>query len=87
MYDRESGAVKGFNLLGIRFRHEVCEKWIKDDVHIEKVLSNLLLANFDPEFYKNQLREVIDIYNSTNGRSVTLNRKSGLNRVLSYLTN
>jgi NADPH-dependent 2,4-dienoyl-CoA reductase/sulfur reductase-like enzyme len=87
VYDRESGAVRGFNLLGIRFRHEVCEKWIKDDVHIEKVLSNLLLANFDPEFYKNQLREVIDIYNSTNGRSVTLNRKSGLNQVLSFLTN
>ena len=29
VYDRDTGSVLGFNLMGVRYRHEVCEKWIK----------------------------------------------------------
>jgi NADPH-dependent 2,4-dienoyl-CoA reductase/sulfur reductase-like enzyme len=50
-YDEASGAVLGFNLMGIRFRHEVCEDWILKRTPIEQVKKDLRKAHFDPEFY------------------------------------
>jgi hypothetical protein len=44
-------AVTGFNLLGIRYRHEVCERWIAEGRSMEYVMAHLAEANFDPEFY------------------------------------
>lgn len=84
-YETASGAVKGFNLFGIRYRHEVCEKWIKNKTHIEEVLQNLGLANFDPEFYKQYENEVIGLYNRESGKNLELKQKRGLNRVLAFL--
>jgi len=86
-YDTASGTIKGFNLFGIRYRHEVCEKWIKDKTHVEVVLQNLGLANFDPEFYKQYEKEVIGLYNRESGKNLELKQKRGLNRVLTFLKN
>ena len=44
--------VIGFNLMGIRYRHEVCERWIRDRKSIQFVLEHLAEANFDPEFFR-----------------------------------
>jgi NADPH-dependent 2,4-dienoyl-CoA reductase/sulfur reductase-like enzyme len=44
------GGVVGFNLLGVRFRHEVCERWIQERRPIDYVLDHLGEANFDSEF-------------------------------------
>jgi len=60
VYDRSSGAVLGFNLLGVRFRQEVCERWIRERTTIDQVLGQLRAAHFDPEGYpaiEKQLRE------------------------------
>jgi len=84
-YDKSTGTIKGFNLFGIRYRHEVCEKWIKDRTHIEDVLQNLGMANFDPEFYKQYESEVVDLYNEKSGRNLTLKKKRGLASVLAFL--
>lgn len=84
-YDSASGQIKGFNLFGIRYRHEVCEKWIKDKTHIEEVLQNLGLANFDPEFYKQYETEIIDEYNKKSGKKLKLKTKRGLSKVLAFL--
>ena len=84
-YDSESGSIKGFNLFGIRYRHEVCEKWIKEKTHIEEVLQNLGLANFDPEFYKQYESEIIGLYNQKTGKNLELKQKRGLKKVLSFL--
>lgn len=51
-YERSSRVVVGFNLMGVRFRHEVCEQWIIEKRSLDFVLQNLALAYFDPEFYK-----------------------------------
>lgn len=51
-YDKNSRKVLGFNLMGIRYRQEVCEQWIKTGTDIKTVIQNLGKANFDPEFYK-----------------------------------
>lgn len=73
------GRVTGFNLLGIRYRHRVCEEWIRDGRSIEYVLENLGAANFDPEFFTQFERHVVDAYNMRGGGGrVTLKRKRGL---------
>ena len=50
--------VTGFNLLGVRYRHEVCERWILERRPIDYVLDHLGEANFDPEFFERHEREV-----------------------------
>jgi NADPH-dependent 2,4-dienoyl-CoA reductase/sulfur reductase-like enzyme len=57
-YEKATGIVTGFNLMGIRFRHEVCEKWIKERTPVDTVLAQLRMANFDPEFFKTYERVV-----------------------------
>ena len=85
VYDKNDLTILGFNLMGIRYRHEVCEKWIKDKVHVEEVLQNLGLANFDPEFYKEYEADVIQLYNQQSGKNLQLKKRRGLNAVLSFL--
>lgn len=61
-YREDSGAVTGFSLLGIRFRHETCDRWINQGAHIKNVLLQLDEASFDPEFsrrYGNMLRNAL----------------------------
>lgn len=75
VYNNES--VIGFNLMGIRYRHDVCKHWIESKKSIEFVLQNLGAANFDPEFFKKYENEVVEIYNNQNpDKKVSLNRKS-----------
>lgn len=85
VYNRDNGQIIGFNLMGVRYRHEVCEKWILEETHVETVLQNLGLANFDPEFYKEYENEVIKIYNQQTGKNLQLKQKRGLNAVLKFL--
>lgn len=46
------GAVTGFNAMGIRLRHRVCERWILEGASFAHVLEHLAEANFDPELYR-----------------------------------
>ncbi|MFB6306063.1 MAG: NAD(P)/FAD-dependent oxidoreductase [Flavobacteriales bacterium] len=78
VFDKNTGVVKAFNLLGIRFRHEVCEMWIKEGKHIDEVMQHLPRANFDPEFYKQHEPEIIEKYNLENNKSLQLKAKKGL---------
>ncbi len=78
--------VVGFNLMGIRYRHEVCEKWIKKKTPVQQVLSQLSLANFDPEFSRQYESDVIRIYNQKTGQNVQIREKRSLNRVLQFLS-
>ena len=84
-YHKDDHTVKGFNLFGIRYRHEVCEKWILENTPIETVLQNLGMANFDPEFYKEFDEEIIKVYNKAEGKNIKLKTKRGLAKVLSFL--
>lgn len=71
VYSAENGQVTGFNLMGIRYRQEVCEQWIAGGTHIETVLRDLEKANFDPEFFSRYEPELIDRYEAQHpGRQV-----------------
>ncbi len=84
-FEKSSGAVTGFNLLGIRYRQAVCEKWIRDKTHIETVIENLSLANFDPEFFEQYEGAFLEMYNQKSGKSLTLKSKRKLGMVTKFL--
>ena len=52
--------------MGIRYRQEVCERWIRNNTPVQEVLKNLREANFDPEFHKRYEAELIKQYNRLN---------------------
>lgn len=84
-YETASGAVTGFNLFGIRYRHAVCEKWIADKTNIEKVIENLSLANFDPEFFDEYEGAFVKMYNQKSGKSLKLKGRRKLSLVEQFL--
>ncbi|WP_116126227.1 NAD(P)/FAD-dependent oxidoreductase [Lewinella sp. IMCC34183] len=84
-YEENGGAVRGFNLMGVRYRQEVCEKWIRGEAHIESVLQTLGLANFDPEFYAQYEADIVSLYNRQTGSNLQLKQKRGLDAVLRFL--
>jgi len=80
-----SGMVIGFQTMGIRYRDEVCRQWIRDKAHIENVLMNLGLANFDPEFYDQYEADVVAMYNQKTRSNLQLVEKRGLNSVVKFV--
>jgi len=85
-FDKNSNAVVGFNLFGIRYRHEVCEKWILEQTPIETVLKNLSLANFDVEFQKQHEADIIAQYNQAYGKNLSLKSARGLDSVINFVS-
>ncbi len=63
VWDGATGAIKGFNLMGVRYRHETCAHWLAEGTHIHNVLAKLNKANFDPEFFKQYEPEVVARFN------------------------
>ena len=61
-WHRASQSVSGFLLMGIRYRQDVCEQWISSHTPIKKVLEQLPLANFDPEFSARYEKEIQQLY-------------------------
>ena len=77
--DDEHRTVIGFQVMGIRYRHEVCEEWLADGRSLRFVLENLGVANFDPEFYRQHEKDIVAVYNAEHPDApVKLKRKRGL---------
>ncbi len=64
VYESSTKKVRGFNALGLRLRHELCDEWIKTGKKISFVLENLEELNFDPEFYKKFASQVKATFNA-----------------------
>lgn len=84
-YEKPAGRVTGFNLMGVRYRQEVCHKWIAEEADIETVLRHLGLANFDPEFHKEYEADIVRLYNDQSGSDLRLEQRRGLPAVLKFL--
>ncbi len=78
VFRNDGKAVTGFNLLGIRFRQEVCEQWIRENKTVEFVMEHLPTANFDPEFYKQHEEEMIRKFNAEHGTHLSVKTRRGL---------
>lgn len=78
-YREEDLRILGFNLMGVRYRHETCHQWIAEERDVPYVLENLGAANFDPEFYQQHEGDLVRIFNERHpDRAVQLKRKRGL---------
>ncbi|HEX5625938.1 MAG TPA: FAD/NAD(P)-binding oxidoreductase [Saprospiraceae bacterium] len=84
VYENENKIVRGFNLMGIRFRQEVCEKWLRQKSRLEDVVAQIRLAFFDPEFYPDHGSEIFLKFENETGKQ--LGRRSGnaLDAVLQF---
>lgn len=78
VYDKHDGNILGFNVLGMRLRHEVCDRWIRQKKHVDYVMQHLPEANFDPEFFKQHEPEIIASYNIQTEKNIKLISKKGL---------
>lgn len=62
VYARDSEEIAGFNLLGVRYRHDLCHHWLTQKFKLHDVINQLQAANFDPEFYKKYESEIRSQY-------------------------
>jgi NAD(P)H-nitrite reductase large subunit len=58
VFDDATKHFLGLNTIGIRYRHRVCEAWLREQRDIEFVITNLGTANFDTEFFTRHEREM-----------------------------
>lgn len=84
-FRREDQAVLGFFLIGIRYRHELCDAWIAQGKKLYEILPDLAAANFDPEFYRQHEEDLLEIYRRRFPGALRLRRKRGLAAFLSLL--
>ena len=85
VFDQSTQALLGINTFGIRMRHDVCDRWIRNKVHIDTVIQNLGAANFDPELYTAYESQIVEAYNQQFNKQISLKmKKSG--RIANLLT-
>ncbi|MFT6815991.1 MAG: NADPH-dependent 2,4-dienoyl-CoA reductase/sulfur reductase-like enzyme [Sphingobacteriales bacterium] len=69
-WNKESKTLVGLNFFGMRFRHDVAERWIRKGKSLEYCLEHLPEGNFDPEFYTKNEDQIIAAYNAQFGTSI-----------------
>ena len=77
-FNKKTNIVRGINLLGIRNRHEVWNKWLEEGKTLDYVIENLETANFDPEFFKQYESDIQAQYNQQFPDKPVSVRKKGL---------
>jgi len=64
VFDSITRTILGLNVLGMRLRHEICDKWLTEKAKVDFVIENLEKANFDPEFFKHYEADIQRAFNS-----------------------
>jgi NAD(P)H-nitrite reductase large subunit len=75
VYNKKDESIVGFNALGMRLNHNVCDKWLQEKKNINEVMANLHQMNFDPEFFDKHEKAILSSYNQQTGKIVKSNRK------------
>lgn len=78
VYHKENKTIIGLNVLGMRLRHAVCDKWLQEKRKIDDVMANLHQLNFDPEFFDKYEKEIISLYNQQTGKNKNRKKKKML---------
>jgi NAD(P)H-nitrite reductase large subunit len=65
VFDTSNRVLLGVNVFGIRLRHRVFERWIREKHTVDQVVQDLDGANFDPEFFENHGREIASAFRHT----------------------
>lgn len=83
-FDKNTRAFIGMNTFGIRMRHEIFDRWLHQKKSIDYVISHLIDANFDPEFYKQYEAQIIEGFNKSQGTNLRPAKKN-LKRIFSKI--
>jgi NAD(P)H-nitrite reductase large subunit len=67
VFDRESRKLIGINVLGMRLRHNVADRFLREQWPVARVLQHFNALYFDPEFYRNPIREILKKFNTEYG--------------------
>lgn len=78
VYDKNTKTFIGLNTFGIRMRHHIFDKWLREKASVETVLENLSAANFDPEFFKAYEADIIQQYNQQSNAQLKVKAKRGV---------
>ncbi len=62
----DTGKFLGINTFGIRMRHEVFDRWLTEERDTDYVMQHLAEANFDPEFYRQYEKQILEAYHNEN---------------------
>ena len=74
VWNKNTSEFIGVNSFGIRLRHNLFDQWLKEKVSIEKVISELRTANFDPEFYRHYENDISNQFHKETGEEVSLTK-------------
>ncbi|MBB6610043.1 NAD(P)/FAD-dependent oxidoreductase [Pontibacter sp. Tf4] len=61
-YNLRNSQLVGINLLGVRYRHDLCHHWLRSNYTIHHVMQELTAANFDAEFFQRYEPELLRQY-------------------------
>jgi len=75
VYDKPDETIKGFNSLGMRLDHNLCDKWLQEKITVDEVMQNIDKLNFDPEFFDKNESQIIEAYNLQTGKNIKRKRK------------
>jgi NAD(P)H-nitrite reductase large subunit len=77
VYNKKDESIVGFNALGMRLNHNLCDPWIQEKRKIDDVMANLYKLNFDPEFFDKHEKSILSSYNEQTGKNIKSKRKKG----------
>jgi len=63
VFRKDSRTITGMNVLGIRWKMDVCMNWLRKKTTIDQVIEEMELAHFDPEFHKRYYAEMKEKFN------------------------
>jgi NAD(P)H-nitrite reductase large subunit len=75
VYNKKDESIVGFNALGMRLNHNLCDRWIQEKRKIDDVMANLYQLNFDPEFFDKHEKAIIASYNQQTDNNIQAKRK------------
>lgn len=61
-FNKLDRSIIGFNFMGIRFRQQIAEEWIKEKRRIDDIINQLKTGFFDPEFSISHEKEIIEAF-------------------------
>jgi len=85
VWRKSDDVLLGINLMGTRYRQEICMRWLHENTSIRDVLEQLELANFDPELFSSNEEEVRSLYKARTGKEISRKSRGGADRVWQFL--
>ena len=76
IFNESDNKFLGINTFGIRMRHELFDRWLREGRDVYYVLSHLKDANFDPEFYRPHEGAILEKFNAENGTQLVPAKRS-----------